>query len=68
MPDTRYCPNCDRPVTITMSGRNEPMAQCLLCKITWEGVMHITKLPTYPIGDEERESAFHRAKWRARLS
>lgn len=68
MDSHRYCPNCDRPTTITMGKGNTPIAQCLSCQITWEGVAHISRLPTYPIGDEERESAFHRAKWRARLA
>jgi hypothetical protein len=63
-----YCPNCGRIVALTWTESTGWTAECKPCSITWEGTSVVNRLPKYPIGDEERESAFHRAKWRARLS
>lgn len=68
MPDARYCPNCDRKLPTCYAMVIGEWTTCQSCGITWEGAANVAKLPTYPIGDEERESAFHRAKWRARLA
>lgn len=54
----RYCPNCDRQLTIVYTMRAGHVATCQGCNVTWEGFVLVSRLPTSPIGDEKRGKLF----------